>query len=954
MTDYKQTINLPQTDFPMKADLAQREPAMLRRWQQEDVYGKLREIARGRPRFVLHDGPPYANGTIHIGHAVNKILKDIIVKARSLDGFDSPYIPGWDCHGLPIELAVEKKHGRPGQKLDVAAFRSACRAFATEQIAQQREDFKRLGVLGDWDRPYMTMSPGYEAQQLRAFGRIVRNGHLYKGAKPVHWCLDCRSALAEAEVEYEDKTSPAVDVAFRVIDAAELFRRIGLSGADAPEAVARGAPALVIWTTTPWTLPANEAVALGPEIAYALVAIPAQGEFAARCLVLAEELLGACAARYGIDAGSMQVLGRFPGAVLDGLRLQHPFLDKQVPAILGEHVTLDAGTGAVHTAPAHGQEDFIVGRRYGLPVENPVGGDGRFVAGTPLVEGLRIEEANGRLIDILRERGALVQHAPYRHSYPHCWRHKTPVIFRATPQWFISMDQKGLRQHALDDIRKVHWTPAWGEQRITGMIVNRPDWCISRQRTWGVPIPLFVHRVTGELHPRTTELIDAAADRVAVGGIEAWFALDPAELLGAEAADYDKVTDVMDVWADSGLSFECVAAERPEIAGPVDLYLEGSDQHRGWFHSSLLMSEALYERAPYKGVLTHGFTVDDKGRKMSKSLGNVIAPQKVMQNLGADVLRLWVAATDYANEMSVSDEILKRMSDSYRRMRNTARFLLGNLAGFDPATDAVPVGQMVALDRWALRRATELQHEIVEAYRTYQFHLIYQKVHNFCVLDLGGCYLDVIKDRLYTTPAGSVARRSAQTAMYHIAEAMVRWLAPVLSFTAEEIWTHLPGVRAASVFHSTWHTLPEVPADSIDWDALIALRSAVARELERLRDAGAIGAPLEARVELFCEAADHARFSALGDELRFLFITSEASVERIASAADRERLVGLGAVAAQADPAGVLLRVTPTTAPKCVRCWHRREDVGSSAEHPELCGRCIGNLEGPGEARHYA
>jgi isoleucyl-tRNA synthetase len=954
VTDYKQTINLPQTDFPMKADLAQREPAMLRRWQQEDVYGKLREIARGRPRFVLHDGPPYANGTIHIGHAVNKILKDIIVKARSLDGFDSPYIPGWDCHGLPIELAVEKKHGRPGQKLDVAAFRSACRAFSTEQIAQQREDFKRLGVLGDWDRPYMTMSPGYEAQQLRAFGRIVRNGHLYKGAKPVHWCLDCRSALAEAEVEYEDKTSPAVDVAFRVIDAAELFRRIGLSGADAPETVARGAPALVIWTTTPWTLPANEAVALGPEIAYALVAIPAQGDFAARCLVLAEELLGACAARYGIDAGSMQVLGRFPGAVLDGLRLQHPFLDKQVPAILGEHVTLDAGTGAVHTAPAHGQEDFIVGRRYGLPVENPVGGDGRFVAGTPLVEGLRIEEANGRLIDILRERGALVQHAPYRHSYPHCWRHKTPVIFRATPQWFISMDQKGLRQHALDDIRKVHWTPAWGEQRITGMIVNRPDWCISRQRTWGVPIPLFVHRVTGELHPRTTELIDAAADRVAVGGIEAWFALDPAELLGAEAADYDKVTDVMDVWADSGLSFECVAAERPEIAGPVDLYLEGSDQHRGWFHSSLLMSEALYERAPYKGVLTHGFTVDDKGRKMSKSLGNVIAPQKVMQNLGADVLRLWVAATDYANEMSVSDEILKRMSDSYRRMRNTARFLLGNLAGFDPATDAVPVGQMVALDRWALRRATELQHEIVEAYRTYQFHLIYQKVHNFCVLDLGGCYLDVIKDRLYTTPAGSVARRSAQTAMYHIAEAMVRWLAPVLSFTAEEIWTHLPGTRAASVFHSTWHTLPEVPADSIDWDALIALRSAVARELERLRDAGAIGAPLEARVELFCEAADHARFSALGDELRFLFITSEASVERISSAADRERLVGLGAVAAQADPAGVLLRVTPTTAPKCVRCWHRREDVGSSAEHPELCGRCIGNLEGPGEARHYA
>ena len=931
--DYKQTINLPQTDFPMKADLAQREPALLQKWQREDVYGALRRVAAGRPKFVLHDGPPYANGTIHIGHAVNKILKDFIVKARSLDGFDAPYIPGWDCHGLPIELAVEKKHGRPGAKLDVNAFRKACRDFAAEQVNQQREDFKRLGVLGDWDRPYQTMDFAFEAQQLRAFGKIVANGHLYKGAKPVHWCLDCRSALAEAEVEYEDKTSPAVDVAFAVQDRADLAHRVQLADAAV---LADSQPSLVIWTTTPWTLPANEAVALGAEIAYALVRIPAQGEFPARVLVLAEELLAACAQRYGVDPASFVVLARFSGQALEGLALQHPFLERGVPVIVGEHVTLDAGTGAVHTAPAHGQEDFAVGQRYGLPVRNPVGGDGRFLPGTSFVEGLKIDEANRTLIELLQARGALVRHAPYQHSYPHCWRHKTPVIFRATPQWFISMDRKGLRAHALDDIRRVQWTPAWGEQRITGMIENRPDWCISRQRTWGVPIPLFVHRVSGELHPRTQQLIEQAAERVERGGIEAWFALDPAELLGAEAADYDKVTDVMDVWADSGLSFECVGAQRPELGGPVDLYLEGSDQHRGWFNSSLLMSEALYERAPYKGVLTHGFTVDDKGRKMSKSLGNVIAPQKVMQSLGADVLRLWVSATDYSNEMSVSDEILKRTSDSYRRIRNTARFLLGNLAGFDPATDIVDADQLVALDRWAIGRARALQHEVIEAYRTYQFHVIYQRVHQFCVVDLGGCYLDVIKDRLYTTPTTSLARRSAQTAMHHIAEAMVRWLAPILSFTAEEIWQHLPGPHGASVFHAVWHEFPALPADGIDWDALLALRGEVARELERLRGAGDIGAPLEAEVEIRCPPAELQRLGALCAELRFFLITSAATLI--------------------ADPAvtATTIKVTPTTAPKCVRCWHRLPDVGTHAEHPELCGRCVSNVEGAGEERRHA
>ena len=931
MSDYKQSINLPQTDFPMKADLAQREPAFVARWQTEDTYGELRRIAQGRPRFVLHDGPPYANGTIHIGHALNKILKDIIVKSRTLDGYDAPYIPGWDCHGLPIEHAVEKKVGRPGSKLDVNAFRAACRAFAEEQVAQQREDFQRLGVLGDWQRPYRTMDPAYEAQQLRAFGRIVRNGHLYKGAKPVHWCLDCRSALAEAEVEYEDKTSPAIDVAFRVADPADFLSRIGADPSSAAEAVA---PAVVIWTTTPWTLPANEAVALGAEIDYVLVDLPAGESRPARSLVVAEGLLAQVATRYRVASSEARVRARFRGAALEGARLQHPFLaDKRVPVIVGDHVTLEAGTGAVHTAPAHGQDDFIVGQRYGLPVRNPVGGEGRFLPGTPIVEGLKIDEGGQKLIELMGESGALVHHESYRHSYPHCWRHKTPVIFRATPQWFISMDQQGLRARALEHIKQVAWTPAWGEQRITGMIEKRPDWCISRQRTWGVPIPLFVHKVSGELHPRTAELIERAADRVEQGGIEAWFALDPQELLGVEAAEYDKVTDVMDVWADSGLSFECVAAARPEIAGPVDLYLEGSDQHRGWFHSSLLMSEALYERAPYKGVLTHGFTVDDKGRKMSKSLGNVIAPQKVMQTLGADVLRLWVSTTDYANEMSVSDEILKRTSDAYRRIRNTARFLLGNLHGFDPATDAVPPAQMVALDRWAVQRAAALQAEIIEAYRTYQFHGVYQRVHNFCVTDLGGCYLDVLKDRLYTTPTRSLARRSAQTAMWHIAEAMVRWLAPVLSFTAEEIWSYLPGDRPRSVFHSTWHALPAMPASDIDWDALLALRGEVARELERLREAGSIGAPLEAEVEIECPPDEYARIAALGDELRFFLITSGARVLANAQLTARQ------------------ITVRPTNAPKCVRCWHRREDVGVHPEHPLICARCVTNVAGEGEAR---
>ena len=939
MSDYKHTINLPQTDFPMKADLAHREPEAVRRWEERGTYARLREIARGRPRYVLHDGPPYANGAIHIGHAVNKILKDIVVKSRSLDGCDSPYIPGWDCHGLPIELQVEKTLGRPGQKLDARAFRAACRAYAEEQIELQRRDFRRLGILGDWDHPYRTMSPRYEAQQLRAFGRIIANGHLYKGVKPVYWCLDCRSALAEAEVEYEERTSPAIDVAFRVTDNGELAARLGL----APAQRAALPVDVVIWTTTPWTLPANQAVALRPEFAYVLV--EARREDQRHRLILAAALLESCLSRYGLT--DPKVLAQFEGRVLEGLRLAHPFEERSVPVVLGEHVTLDAGTGAVHTAPGHGQEDYAIGVRYGLPITNPVGDDGRFFAGTPLVAGLKVFEANPVIIEALRQRGRLLHHEPLRHSYPHCWRHKTPVIFRATPQWFISMEQASLREHALRDIRGVEWTPAWGEQRITGMIESRPDWCISRQRTWGVPIPLFVHKQTGERHPRTQQLIEAAAQRVERGGIDAWFELDPRELLGADAEHYDKVTDVMDVWADSGLSFECVGSERPEVAAPVELYLEGSDQHRGWFHSSLLMSEALYQRAPYRGVLTHGFTVDEKGRKMSKSFGNVIAPQKVMSTLGADVLRLWVSATDYANEIAVSDEILKRMADSYRRMRNTLRFLLGNLHRFDPARDSVPPAQLLALDRWALARARTLQQEVLEAYRSYAFHLIYQKVHNFCSVDLGGFYLDVIKDRMYTMPTAGVPRRSAQTAMFHIAESMVRWLAPILSFTAEEVWGYLPGERAESVFHETWHQLPQLPPDTIDWQALLALRSEVLRQLEKLRDERRIGAPLDARVDVYCLPRERARFSALGAELRFLLITSEAQVHEVTAPP-----AGAPAAAATLGD-GVWITVQPSAEPKCVRCWQRRPDVGADARHPQLCSRCVSNIEGPGEQRSY-
>ncbi|TAL50468.1 MAG: isoleucine--tRNA ligase, partial [Methylovulum sp.] len=914
----------------------------LKKWQAAGLYKKIREHCAGRHIFVLHDGPPYANGEIHIGHAVNKVLKDFIVKSKTLGGFDAPYIPGWDCHGLPIELMVEKKIGKAGFKVSHADFRKACRDYATKQVSLQKEAFIRLGVFGDWDHPYLTMDYAFEADIVRALGKISQNGHISKGAKPVHWCTDCGSALAEAEVEYEDKHSPAIDVRFQVVDEAGFMACCH----HAPEHEGLGPLSVVIWTTTPWTLPANQGVALNADIEYAVVQCEKNG--AHERLVVAEALLKDTMLRYDIQ--NHHVVGYCKGAAWEHQLLQHPFYDRQVPIVLGDHVTVETGTGAVHTAPGHGQDDYIVGRRYGLTIDNPVGSDGVFLPGTELFAGEHVFNANAHVIEVLEEKGKLLHHHALLHSYPHCWRHHTPIIFRATPQWFIAMDKNKLREQALNEIKRVDWIPDWGQARIESMVDGRPDWCISRQRTWGVPIALFVHKETGELHPRTAELIEQVALRIEQQGIEAWFELKTEDLLGAEAADYDKISDTLDVWFDSGITHAAVLERREGLHFPADLYLEGSDQHRGWFQSSLLASVAMNDTAPYKAVLTHGFTVDAKGEKMSKSKGNVIPPQSVMKNLGADVLRLWVAATDYRGEMRVSDEILERTSDGYRRLRNTARFLLSNLADFDPAQHKVATADLLALDRWIIDRALLLQQEVIAAYDAYQFQAIYQKVHHFCVIDLGGFYLDIIKDRQYTAKADGLARRSAQTAMYHVLEALTRWLAPIISYTADEIWQYLPGKRSESVFLETWYQdLAELDTDSPlnreFWQNIMAVRTEVSKELEKSRAKGDIGSSLNAEIELYCNADYFAGLNRLAGELHFIFITSNAAVIADQFCPDD---------AVQTEIDGVKLKVIVSEHKKCVRCWHQRYDVGEHSEHPELCGRCVENVAGAGEVRRYA
>ncbi|MBQ4861753.1 isoleucine--tRNA ligase [Pseudoalteromonas sp. MMG013] len=941
MSDYKHTLNLPETEFPMRGNLAQREPKMLKTWYEQDLYGQIRSAKKGKKPFILHDGPPYANGDIHLGHSVNKILKDIIIKSKTLSDFDAPYVPGWDCHGLPIELQVEKKVGKPGKKVTAAEFREKCRAYAQKQVEGQKADFKRLGVFGDWDKPYLTMNFDFEANAIRVLGRIIKSGHLHKGAKPVHWCTDCGSALAEAEVEYQDKQSPAIDVKFDFVDQAAVVAAFDLAEGHEGE----GSVGTVIWTTTPWTLPANRAVAVHEALEYALVQVEDEGKV--QRLILGSELVKDAMDRFGFN--HFHVLGYVKGQTLENLRVAHPFYDFDVPVIVAEHVTTDSGTGVVHTAPGHGQEDFSAGLAYGLEVANPVGANGVYFPDTPLFGGQHVFKANASVIEVLSEKGALMHHHALQHSYPHCWRHKTPIIFRATPQWFVSMDQANLRQDSLNEIAKTQWLPEWGENRIANMVEGRPDWCISRQRTWGVPIALFVDKDTGALHPNTEEFIEQVAVLVEGKGIQAWYDLDPATLLGDDAEQYMKVQDTLDVWFDSGVSHACVVDAREELTGPADLYLEGSDQHRGWFMSSMMTSVAINGHAPYKQVLTHGFTVDENGRKMSKSLGNVISPQNIMNKLGADILRLWVASTDYTAEMTVSDEIFKRSADRYRRIRNTSRYLLSNLSGFSPETDLVAIDDMVELDRWIVSRAAQLQTEILEAYDNYQMLVVTQKLMNFCTGELGSFYLDVIKDRQYTAKSDSHARRSCQSALYHIAEAMTRWMAPIMSFTAQEIWQALPGKRSQFVFTDVWYEglndASEGQLSNEYWQGVLAVRDEVNRVLESARKEEVIGATLQAEVTLYTDGDLASGLQKLGDELRFVLLTSKVTM---APASNKPE----DAIASEID--GLFITVAATDAQKCERCWHYCDDVGSHETHTDMCGRCITNVEGDGEQRQFA
>lgn len=929
--DYKNSLNLPETGFPMRGDLAKREPLMLKNWYDKGLYQKIRQAMKGKKSFILHDGPPYANGTIHIGHAVNKILKDIIVKSKTALGYDSPYIPGWDCHGLPIELKVEGIVGKPNEKVGAEEFREACRQYAREQVEGQKKDFMRLGVLGDWDNPYLTMNFDTEANIIRAFGKAVANGHLYKGSKPVHWCLDCGSSLAEAEVEYEDKISPSIYVRFAAADESAVENQFNLREKG------QGKISAVIWTTTPWTLPSNRAISIHPEFDYQLVQLGDER------VILVKELVEDVSQVVGIE--SFKVLGETKGSNLELLRFVHPFYDFTVPFILGEHVTTDGGTGLVHTAPDHGVDDFVVSQKYQLEMAGLVGNDGKFISSTPFFAGLAVFDANGKVLEKLEEVGALLKLSKIKHSYPHCWRHKTPIIFRATPQWFIGMETKGLRQQALSEIKKVRWIPDWGQARIEKMVENRPDWCISRQRTWGVPVALFIHNETEALHPRTVELIEQVAKQVEQKGIQAWWDLDPQELLGDEAKDYRKVLDTLDVWFDSGSTYASVVQNRPEFNGKeADMYLEGSDQHRGWFMSSLMLSTATDNKAPYKQVLTHGFTVDGQGRKMSKSIGNIVTPQEVMDKFGGDILRLWVASTDYTGEMTVSDEILKRAADSYRRIRNTARFLLANLNGFDPVRDVVQADEMILLDRWAVDCALQAQIEIQDAYDNYQFHTVVQRLMKFCSVEMGSFYLDIIKDRQYTTKSDSLARRSCQTALWHIAEALVRWIAPILSFTADEIWHYIPGERGEFVFTEEFYPglfaleQSETMGESY-WQKVLEVRSEINRVLEQARNDKIIGSGLEAEVTLYANDEIAELLNKLGNELRFVLITSKAEVKPLAQAD-----------VAEGEMKGLAVKVIRSENHKCPRCWNYSDSPNAQS----LCSRCEENVNGEGEKRKFA
>jgi len=938
MADYRKTLNMPETPFPMRGDLAKREPGWIAQWQTQNLYRKIRDTAKGRPLFVLHDGPPYANGDIHIGHAVNKILKDIIVRAKTLAGFDAAYVPGWDCHGLPIEHQIEKAHGK---NLAADSVRQLSRAYAAEQVERQKKDFIRLGVLGEWNRPYLTMDFKTEAAEIRALGAIYSKGLLFQGLKPVNWCFDCGSALAEAEVEYQDKKSPAIDVAFEAEERDKLAAAFRLASLPDKPAYA------VIWTTTPWTIPANQALNIHPDFEYALV------DTERGLLILARDILlppGVATnepppllARYGVK--QWKIIAACKGKALAGLRFKHPFYPRSSPVYLADYVALDTGTGIVHSSPAYGVDDFASCKQHGMTndeILKPVLGNGRYADSLPFFGGMNIWKAAGPIIAKLGEVGALFAQEEITHSYMHCWRHKTPVIYRATTQWFIGMDgdrSPTLRHTALQAIEQTKFYPSWGQARLAAMIANRPDWCVSRQRNWGVPIPFFLHKESGEPHPRSLELLEQVALRIEREGIEAWFKLDTKELLGADAAYYDKMSDTLDVWFDSGTTHWSVMRGTHAEASPypADLYLEGSDQHRGWFHSSLLTGCALDGRAPYRALLTHGFVVDGQGLKMSKSKGNVIAPQQVSDTLGAEILRLWVAATDYSGELSISKTILDRVVEAYRRLRNTLRFLLANTADFDAQADLLPVAEWLEIDRYALALTRQLQENITTAYDAYDFHRVTQALQIFCAEDLGGFYLDILKDRLYTAASGSTPRRAAQSALWHIAQAVTRLMAPILCFTAEEIWALIGASQ--SVMLDSWHQLPTQdgePALLARWRQIREARGEVSRALETEREAGKIGSSLQAEVEIRASGAKYELLASLDDDLRFVLICSRTTLVKAA------------------DTAAEAVIVTPSAHAKCGRCWHWREDVGHDAEHPELCSRCRSNIFGSGEARSHA
>jgi isoleucyl-tRNA synthetase len=943
----KYPVNMTDTPFPMRGDLAKREPGWVKQWQDKKIYQRIRKAAAGRPKFVLHDGPPYANGDIHLGHSVNKILKDMVVKSSTMAGFDAPYVPGWDCHGMPIEIQIEKLYGKNLPTTEVLA---KARAYAHEQIDRQRAGFIRLGVLGEWDNPYMTMAYGNEADELRALGTLLDKGYVYRGLKPVNWCFDCGSALAEAEVEYQDKRDPAIDVGFPFAEPEKVAAAFRLPQLPTNNGF------IVIWTTTPWTIPSNQALNVHPEVTYSLVEAQRDGQ--PLLLILAADLVETCLARYKLEG---KVIATTVGETLSGLRFKHPlyaadkFYDRTSPVYLADYVTTDSGTGVVHSAPAYGLEDFQSCKAHGMKddeILKPVMGDGRFASTLPLFGGMTIWEASKPICAALTSAGALFELKMFDHSYMHCWRHKTPIVYRATSQWFAGMDitpKDGgptLRETALAGIAETQFFPDWGQARLHGMIANRPDWTLSRQRQWGVPMAFFIHKESGELHPRTPELLEQVAKLIEQGGIEAWHSLDPKQLLGDEASQYEKNRDTLDVWFDSGTTHYTVlrGSHKEQLAFPADLYLEGSDQHRGWFHSSLLTSSMLDRRPPYKALLTHGFTVDAEGKKMSKSLGNTLAPQKISDTLGADILRLWVASTDYTGELAISDEILKRVTESYRRIRNTLRFLLANTSDFDPAKDAVPVEDMLEIDRYALVATAGLQADVAGHFERYEFHPVVSRLQNYCSEDLGGFYLDILKDRLYTTGVDSQARRSAQTALWHIAHSLLRVMAPILSFTAEEAWAVFAGAKGyadsdETIFTQTLWTFPQVadaPALLEKYTALRAVRADVTKDLEELRGSGAIGSSLQADLTIQAAGYKYKLLASLGDDLKYVFITSQARAQEVANEADEA------------------IAVAASSAPKCERCWHYRAEVGSNHEHPGLCSRCVSNLFGSGDQRRFA